>query len=505
MPELTGSSQAISLGQGYALRSPGIRGTAELLFPRSAADRSRSRVPEDGTPALDAALAATNVTEVRIIDMHLAPTSPIDAMRALRGVDGEEALELEVPDLGPETGQVVLSCDETGVLRWHFPVDERLRVRSPTTRGAGGVKRFRIPAAQPRPAPASDTARRSLLGVMGRKLLKILIYPVTDPVIGAIGEFFTERWEEKYRPYGLRSFAPEERRIPDVGALIPADWDRLCAGRALLFIHGTLSTAHAAFAQIPDSTFTTLYERYGGRVFAFNHFTLSHNPWRNVEWLLNHFPQGRSFEVDIVCHSRGGLVARTFAERPSVFGLDASNISVRRIVFVAVPNHGTALAHADHMVKMVDRFTTSLNLFPSGPVSETLEAVITVVKVIGHGALKGLDGLAAMRPNGEFLRTLNQGGQACEAYRAVAGDYEPTDEGLRTLLTGAANAVVDRVFEQVPNDIVVPEPGVYEANGCMTFPIPDTRVLKVPSNAGVIHTTMFGYPPVSAKLAEWLA
>lgn len=189
MPDLIGSSQAISLGQGYALRSPGIRGTAELLFPRSAADRSRSRIPEDGTPALDAALAATNVTEVRIIELHLVPTSPADAIRALRGVDGEETLELEVPDLGPETGQVVLSCDEAGVLRWHFPVDEHLRVQSPTTRGAGGVKRFRIPNTQTRPAPASDAARRSLLGVIGRKLLKILIYPVTDPVIGAIGEF----------------------------------------------------------------------------------------------------------------------------------------------------------------------------------------------------------------------------------------------------------------------------------------------------------------------------
>jgi len=110
------------------------------------------------------------------------------------------------------------------------------------------------------------------------------------------------------------------------------------------------------------------------------------------------------------------------------------------------------------MVKMVDRFTTSLNLFPSGPVTETLEALITVVKVIGHGALNDLDGLAAMRPDGAFLRTLNQGGQACEAYHAVAGDYEAKDEGLRALLTGAANAVVDRVFEQVSNDLVVPEP-----------------------------------------------
>ncbi|MBR1247510.1 hypothetical protein JQ609_11250 [Bradyrhizobium sp. AUGA SZCCT0169] len=504
MSQLTGSSQAISLGQGYAIRSPGIRGTADLVIPRSAADRSRSRLPEDGTQALDTALAATNVTEVRTVELRLVSTSPLDAARALRGMDGEETVELEVPDLGPEAGQVVLSCDETGVLRWHLPVDERLRLQSAVTRGAGGVKRFRIPASQPRPASATDPAKRSLLGVIGRKLLKILVYPITDPVIGAISESFAERWEDKYRPYGLRSFAPEGRRTANVGALIPADWDRLRDGRALLFIHGTFSTSHAAFAQIPDATFATLYERYHGRVFAFDHFTMSHDPKRNAEWLLSHLPQGRSLEIDIVCHSRGGLVARTLAESPSAFGLDCKNISVRRVVFVAAPNHGTALANADHMVRMVDRLTTSLNLFSSGPVSETLEALITVVKVIGHGALKGLDGLAAMRPNGEFLQALNQGGQACDSYHAVACDYQPTNEGLRALLTGAANAVVDRVFEKVPNDLVVPEAGVYEENGCMTFPIPEMRLLKVPSSAGVIHTTVFGYPPLSGKITEWL-
>jgi hypothetical protein len=29
-------------------------------------------------------------------------------------------------------------------------------------------------------------------------------------------------------------------------------------------------------------------------------------------------------------------------------------------------------------------------------------------------------------------------------------------------------------------------------------------MLKIPSNAGVIHTTVFGYEPVSGKLTEWL-
>lgn len=505
MPQLTGSPQPVSLGEGYAVRAPGIRGVADLERPRSATDRARSRAAADGTDALDRALAATNVTEVRQVDLRLQPTPPTDATRALRSADGQEVLELQVPDLGPDAGQLVLACDETGVLTWHLPLTDELRVESPAARGAGGVKRFRIPATQPRPTPPADAAQRSLLGVIGRKLLKVLVYPVTDPIVGAISEFFAERWEGRNRPYLLRSFSPADFRDPNVGPLGPADWDRLAAGRALLFIHGTFSTAHGAFNQIPDATFATLHQRYGGRVFAFNHFTLSHDPRRNVEWLLSQLPPNRSLEIDVVCHSRGGLVTRTLAERPSVFGLDTSRIEVRRIVFVGVPNHGTLLAHPDHMVKMIDRLTTALNLFPSGPVSETLEALITAVKVIGHGALKGLDGLAAMRPDGDFLRTLNQGAPAGGEYHAIAADYEPVDQGLKALLTGSVtDAVMDRVFEQVANDLVVPEPGVYGANGSGAFPIPDARLVKVPAGAGVVHTTLFGYLATSQKLIEWL-
>jgi hypothetical protein len=206
-----------------------------------------------------------------------------------------------------------------------------------------------------------------------------------------------------------------------------------------------------------------------------------------------------------VCHSRGGLVARTLAERPAAFGLPASRVTVRRVVFVGVPNQGTLLAHPDHMTKMIDRLTTALNLFPSGPVTETLEALITAVKVIGHGALKGLDGLASMRPEGEFLQGLNRQSAGGSEYFAVAADYTPGDQGVKALVAGRiANAISDRVFEQTPNDLVVPEPGVYGKNGGPGFPIDAPRVLRVAAGAGILHTTLFSHRPAIDKLTEWL-
>jgi hypothetical protein len=64
---------------------------------------------------------------------------------------------------------------------------------------------------------------------------------------------------------------------------------------------------------------------------------------------------------------------------------------------------------------------------------------------------------------------------------------------------------LDRVFEDVANDLVVPEPGVYGANGTASFSIPEARLLKAPATAGIIHTMIFGYPPSATNLLEWLA
>jgi hypothetical protein len=157
------------------------------------------------------------------------------------------------------------------------------------------------------------------------------------------------------------------------------------------------------------------------------------------------------------------------------------------------------------MVAFLDRYTSVLNLFPAGPVSEVLEGIITAVKMVGRGALGGLDGLAAMRPDGPFLRALNAGPPPEADYFAVAADYEPVDAGLRALVTGTVkDAVADRVFQDVANDLVVPEPGVWDDNGAAGFPIPAERTLRLPPGAGVVHTTLFGHPGTGERLTRWL-
>jgi hypothetical protein len=507
MPALTGTAVPVALGEAsYAILAPGLRGQATLTRPPDAATRARSRSRDDGTAALDQALAATHLTEVRRVEIALQPGAGPAAAGVLRGGAGEETIELQVPDLGPEVGQIVLAVDENDALTWHLPVDAGLQVQPPAVRGGGGVKRFRI-AARPAPAaPASGApAQRSLLGSLGRKLLKVLVYPITDPICGAIGAAFASRWEAGHRAPLLRAMTPANRQVPRDAALGAADWSRLGSGRALLLVHGTFSTSHGAFGAMPDAVFEALFQRYEGRVFAYDHPTLATDPVENVRWLLGQVPAGVQLEVDIICHSRGGLVARTLAEHPAVFGLDTAAWQVRRLALVAVPNQGTPLADGEHMVAMIDRLTTALNLAPSGPVVETLEVLITAVKVVGHGALASLTGLAAMRPGCDTLAQLNSGAPDGSGYRAVAVNFEPQGGALGAAVgQRLADHVLDVVFRDAPNDLVVPEEGVWSANGNAAFPIAAAALLRVPASAGIIHTTVFGHPPVCESLLAWL-
>lgn len=498
MPELTPGAR-VDLGRGYALRAP-FRGNAERLEPGIAGTRAREAV----TDTLDDSLARNDMRSVATIDITDIRKVPSSGP-GLRDLAGNEVMRLETPDFGSEAGQVVMSVDEAGAVRWNFPLQDDGAIQPPTDRGAGGTKQYLIESLSPPTPPAAASTNRSLFGTIGKKLLKVIVYPITDIFVGKAASEIAEYWESRNRAYGIRDFTPANFTQP-VGNPIGADEiAALAKDRALLFIHGTFSNAHGAFGEIPAGLMSALHQRYDGRVFALNHFTLSHDPEKNVRWFVDELqrlsPVSR-LAVDIVCHSRGGLVARTLAHGFGSYTQD--RVSVNRVVFVAAPNNGTLLADPDHIVKMIDRLTSAVNLVPPGGVSDILDGLLIAVKIIGHGALKGLEGLRSMNPGGEFIKTLNQRGQEGARYFAVAANYDPNTPGLRGLVKDAVNNVLDRVFQAAENDLVVPEDGVYDSNGSPAFPIATTNVLRIPASAGRWHSKLFSDPAVAQKIGTWL-
>jgi hypothetical protein len=131
-------------------------------------------------------------------------------------------------------------------------------------------------------------------------------------------------------------------------------------------------------------------------------------------------------------------------------------------------------------------------------VTEIIEGVITVVKHIALGTIKGLDGLECMLPTGTFLNDLNIGDRDSKEYFAVTSDYEPENAGLKVW---AANRLMDSIFK-AENDLVVPTKGVFEKNGSGFFPIQD--VYAFDQSAGVAHTTYFGHEETGQSILGWL-
>ena len=92
--------------------------------------------------------------------------------------------------------------------------------------------------------------------------------------------------------------------------------------RVLLFVHGTFSSTVGAFGVLAASEdgrgfLGTLISAYDA-VIGFDHKTLSVDPKQNAEALLKRLKKhqpGSDFVIDVITHSRGGLVTRSFVEQ----------------------------------------------------------------------------------------------------------------------------------------------------------------------------------------------
>lgn len=496
--ELTRGTLSTELESGWVLHAPGIVGQGKFNLTPTGKRRSENAA---SLGRLDEVLVSLDVTERAVAEFTIEPASPVVQARRRGEIGTTEVIEFDVPPPPEGYEQILLEANEDGTLNWHLRYET---VEPGGRRGAVAHRRYSIPL---RVSVSNQTAgeRRGLFSAVMRRVLKVLIYPITDFVIGMIDKGIARAWESKSAPYCVRTFEPSNFKQEGAGTLTTADWARLAAGPALLFVHGTFSTAHGGFGRLAPETIATLSQRYGGRMFALNHWTLSHDPRENVKWFVDQIPDGLSLDIDIVCHSRGGLVSRVLACGVEELTGAPERVRVGRIVFVATPNDGTLLAHPDHIVKMLDRYTNVVQFLPDGPVEVVLEAVITAIKTLAHAGLKHLPGLAVQTPDSEFLRWLRTKPQGATRYYAIAADWEPKDDSpfIDLVKQKVADRMIDQAFNDAKNDLVVPTLGVASANG-PGFPINASQAFTFASCAGAIHTNLFGFEETARHLLDWL-
>lgn len=473
------------------LTTPGLAGQAEVHPPASPG----MRAAENATEELQVALAGAGMVEQ--LTVEITGQSELDGQGGSRAGGGRQEVTVEVPGPGDGNGQVLLYAAEDGSLTWHYP--DSFAPEEVATRG-GERRTYRIPRAVVAPESAEGTSR-GLLGAVGAKLLKVLVFPLIEPALGRAANHFAGRWEAKHRPALVRWYDPDTALAAASGstALSGEDWRRLAEGPALLFVHGTFSTARGGFGALPRETLVELHRRYAGRVVAWEHPSVSVTPRDNVQWLAEQLAEAPGLTLDVVTHSRGGLVGRALAERGAELGLDG-RVDVRTLVMVAPPNAGTALADKKHLRALLDRVTNLVQFIPSAGVGDVLGTVLEVVKQVAVGAFGGLEGIMAMDPGGEDLADFNRSPGTRTAYRVVAAEFEPPSGS--SLGRIARDAGTDLVFGRLANDLVVPTQGAWDLPGTTGFPVTERLVLD--ASLGVDHSTFFAREDVGEALLRWL-
>ena len=552
---LNGGDEPVTIHERVRLRAPGMTGSVEVrstvdtlsaLEAVEVGDIARSAGGDGGARYLEWALANASLTPQA--SFAIASTSA-------PSVDSSVVVTVSARD----RQAVLLSRDAAGMLRWHLP--ETTPAPAPIAETAGppdlsfriSPERFRpppptaTPAADAEPdtsATSADPATRSAPAAEAATVLTLLEFPVGS-LGGQLAASAYAQWEQIARPSLATWFRPKHGLQQGV-ALTDANWRTLAEGRTLLFLHGIFSTSASAFGGLFDTSrpdnaelWAHLEKAYDGRIIAFEHPTASVSPEQNAMALLGLIPDDVHLELDIVCHSRGGLVARILdgqLPRPAsgslldgglldvllsparwLFGGNRphATVTVRKIVFVGTPNSGTNIVEEENWNTFIDSFTTLLDVLPPGPWNATtpvFEGVLELVKALAAGTADNLPGLRAMDPDSDLYAGLDHFAGNAPLYYAIEANYEPDPRG-HSPVRDAVDDLIDPIFHQQPNDIAVPTAGVgdpaaarpvsHRPTSITGFPVPaDRRLVFDPGE--VWHLSYFQQPETRACLQRWL-
>ena len=340
---------------------------------------------------------------------------------------------------------------------------EDLRQTDPTALTERGL---RVPSQL-----AGETAERGI-GSLALKALKLLKIDPADAAATLATRAVIAKFETKVVPQGGLHFFSSPDRIGLAATQLSA------AAPLLVFLHGTMSSSSGSFGKLANTAeWARLRDRYGDRILAFEHATLSKSPVRNAIDLAMSLPAGAKLHV--VSHSRGGLIGELLSLKPdqdvellkSVFKqrpedaddiaelmgiLNAQRFEVERFVRVACPARGTTLAS-----KRLDLYLSALmNLIELVPVARDSMAVdfvraVTLETVKRRTNPRELPGIEAMMPESPLIRMLNTVAQSGGDLAVIAGDSEG-----RGVLGRLKNLAIDAFF-LAKNDFVVNTEAMY--------------------------------------------
>lgn len=283
----------------------------------------------------------------------------------------------------------------------------------------------------------------------------------------------------------------------------PATPDQLAAARGrkvLLLVHGIFSSSQGAFGALD---LQPLLERYDGRVFGYDHWTIAKTPQQNALDLLMLLPAGADWELDIICHSRGGLVVRSLLADgdDALFGriarLRARRVArLGKVMFVAAANQGSPLASPEDIKQMLN-VAALLASFSSGMALDLVVGLARMVVSLGFGR----PSVQALAEGSALIRRLERNpsllSSASSYYARANFDYgdsvlEHTGALLSRALIGGANDLV------VPYQNVLLPDATPDAGHMLSFGSAERKQNEV------WHTEFFQHPATQEFLLQHL-
>ncbi|MDN5798126.1 MAG: hypothetical protein L0H79_20595 [Intrasporangium sp.] len=224
MAQLDASARRIDLGRGVVITAPGLRGTAVLQQGNLG---GRGGEPDRTTNVWQDALARAEMRQVIAVE--------VQATEAPAGAGGVGA------GAGTRAGTRAGAGSAAGAV----------------ARGARATVRFVMPrvVAAPRVREgeaAAGVADRSLITLIGKKILSVLVYRVVTELVGVAAQFVASVWERSHRPTHLRDFGPAAYGLAPTPQVAGEGFDgsRLTSGRSLIFLHGAFSTGRGSFGAL---------------------------------------------------------------------------------------------------------------------------------------------------------------------------------------------------------------------------------------------------------------
>ena len=382
----------------------------------------------------------------------------------------------------------------------------------------------------------AQTAESRDISEWALKGLKLIGFDPVGKTADLAERKIIEKFEEKLDP-GEGLYPLDGQMTP--GTVITTEEQFDASGTVLVFLHGTASSIAGSFGEL-GSTWEKLTARYAGRVYGFQHKTLSISPVTNALALARLMPDGAT--LHLVSHSRGGLVGELLclqqisdgqleafqlkAERRDAEAdvptneradrnearanelaalkelsalLQKRKYRIERFVRVACPARGTILA-SRRIDLYLSIITSAIGLAVKSspyllPVHNFLKAV-TIEIARRRTRPEGLPGLEAQMPESPLVHLLNGTGLQSKADLAViAGDIETGGGIWKSLGVVATNLYYLQKHDLVVNTEAM-YAGVARTGGTWFF---------FDQGSDVSHFNYFRTARTRDRLLSWLA